>query len=845
MKTLELKKNFYWVGSLDPGLRVFDIIMHTEFGTTYGSYLLRGSEKTVLFETAKAKCKDAYLEQLSSIVDPKEIDYIVVSHTEPDHSGTIVDLLKINPAIKIVGTGTALRFVKEIVNEDFNKIAVKDGDTLSIGDKTLRFFTAANLHWPDAMYTYVEEDKVLVTCDSFGCHYSFPDVLISKLADREGYNRALRYYYDNIMGPFKPYVLKAIDKIKDLEINMICPGHGPVLDEDPWKIVNIYKEWSTETNPNNKKTVVIPYVSAYGYTEELATEIKKGIEAAGDIDVRLYDMVTADVTEVLGEIYWADGILFGTPTIIGEALKPIWDLTTCMFAPIHGGKIASAFGSYGWSGEGVPHIMERLHQLRMKVYGEGLRFPFRPSKAQLATAYEFGAGFGISVLAGKVTEGKEEFTGKRYWKCLVCGEIVEGAQPPESCPVCGVGPDQFIQIQVDEVTYRSDTQETFLILGGGIAGLSAAEEIRKRNSSATVEIISDEEVLCYNRPMLTKGILSEPDGINFFTKQLDWYESNRIDFTLGKAVAAIDIKSKEVTLEGGVKKHYDKLVYAVGAECNKPSIPGSDGINVFHIRRLADANGFRERLGGAASVAIIGGGILGLEAAWECRRAGKDVTVIEMADGLMQSQLDEKGAALLREAVEESGVTVSCGGGIKEIGASSVVMTDGTEVAADIVILSAGIKPNTALGVSAGLKGDRWIETDNKMKTSDVNVYAAGDVAAVDGVSVGIWNQALEMGKVAGANATGDEVIYKPVTPSNAFSGFGVEIYSIGDNGKKTNLKYKEVEFSEKAKGIYKKMYFVNDKFVGGILIGAQELGPKMLEAYEKKRSLKDCIGLL
>ena len=277
MKTLELKKGFYWAGILDPNLRVFDIIMETKFGTTYNSYVLKGSEKTALFETAKEKFMGDYMAKLKEVVDIKDIDYIIVDHTEPDHAGSAKYLLEENPAIKLVGSATAINFMKEICNMEFNSVIVKDGDTLSLGDKTLKFIGAQNLHWPDSMYTYIVEDKTLVTCDSFGSHYSLDAVLASKIVNRDDYMEALRYYYDNIIGPFKPYVLKAIDKIRDLDIDMICPGHGPVLDSNPWEIVDIYEKWSTEVNPNARKTVVIPYVSAYGYTGMLLWEIYTGL----------------------------------------------------------------------------------------------------------------------------------------------------------------------------------------------------------------------------------------------------------------------------------------------------------------------------------------------------------------------------------------------------------------------------------------------------------------------------------------------------------------------------------------------------------------------------------------
>jgi NADH oxidase (H2O-forming) len=398
MKTLKLKDNFYWLGVQDPGLKVFDITMHTEFGSSYNSYLLKGSEKTVLFETAKAKFMDEYFDKLGELVKVSEIDYLVVSHTEPDHAGSIGKLIETNPEIVVVGSQMAITFLKEITNGEFESLVIKDGDTLSLGDKTLRFISAINLHWPDAMYTYIEEDKVLVSCDSFGVHYSFDEVLVSKLHEKgeeayQEYLGAVYYYYACIMKPFQSFVLAAVNRIKNLEINMICTGHGPVLDENPWEIVHLYEKWAATPLPNAKKTVVMPYVSAYGYTAALAEKIAEGVKSAGDYEVKLFDMVEADRDEVIAEMLSADGLLLGTPTMVGDALEPIADLLLRVHPIQVAGKPASAFGSYGWSGEGVPNILTRLGQLRMKVFEEGYKVRFNPSKAQLEEAFEFGKRF--------------------------------------------------------------------------------------------------------------------------------------------------------------------------------------------------------------------------------------------------------------------------------------------------------------------------------------------------------------------------------------------------------------------------------------------------------------------
>ncbi len=226
MKTLKLRDDFYWAGIVDDTLRVFDIIMYTEFGTTYNSYVLKSGGKVVLFETVKEAFEE-WMDKLGEVIDVTKIDYLVVNHTEPDHAGSVRRLLKLSPQLKIISTACAAGFLKEIVNGEFCNLIVHDNETMKIGDKTLRFLLVPNLHWPDTMYTFIEEEQVLVTCDSFGSHYGFQDVLVSKVTDREGYMRATKYYFDCIIGPFKPFMLKALERVRELDVSMICPGHGP------------------------------------------------------------------------------------------------------------------------------------------------------------------------------------------------------------------------------------------------------------------------------------------------------------------------------------------------------------------------------------------------------------------------------------------------------------------------------------------------------------------------------------------------------------------------------------------------------------------------------------------
>ena len=841
MKTLELRDGFYWAGIVDDNLRVFDIIMYTEFGTTYNSYVWKAGDKVVLFETAKEKFFDEYLDKLKEIIDVTKIDYLIVDHTEPDHAGSIGRLLEYSPQMKIVATGCAIGFLKEIVNHDFTSIAVKDNQTMEIGGKTLRFLVVPNLHWPDTMYTYIEEEQLLVTCDSFGSHYGFHDVLASKVTDQEGYMRATKYYFDCIIGPFKPFMLKALDKVRQLDVSMICPGHGPVIDENIDRMYNIYEDWCTVVNPNRKKTVIIPYVSAYGYTKQLAEEISRGIQDSGDIDVRSYDLVEADQDKVLEELGFADGILFGTPTIVGEALKPIWDLTTSIFAGTHGGKLASAFGSYGWSGEGVPHIIERLKQLRMKVV-DGLKIRFKPGENNLLDAYEYGYNFGC-ILQKK--ENPKKKGSRTLVKCLVCGEIFDSSM--EICPVCGVGKENFVPVDAEESSFRKDTDHFYVILGNGAAGLSAAKAIRERDKTGSVIMISNEAYPTYNRPMLTKSMVAELDAKEILVEPEAWYQENNIHLLLEKEVTGIHTDKKEITLSDGTALKYTKLIYALGSECFVPPIPGTDKPEVVAIRRMSDIEKIEAMLDRVQNVVVIGGGVLGLEAAWELKKNRKQVVVLEAAPQIMGRQLDEGASQMLTDISRSNGIDIHAGVQIASIeGESSVTgvkLADGREFPAELVIVSAGVRANVGAAKNAGLDINRGIVVNADMSTSDENIFACGDCAEYEGINYAIWPQALEQGKVAGANAAGDALTYTTVSAGLSFHGMNTGLYAIGDNGKNPNLIYRTVEFKDMGRKQYEKYYFLNNRLCGAILIGDTSKMAFVTEAVEKKKTFKETFS--
>ncbi|GLG03491.1 FAD-dependent oxidoreductase [Sellimonas catena] len=841
MKALKLRENFYWTGIVDADLRVFDIIMYTEFGTTYNSYVLKTGDKTILFETAKEKFFDDYLEKLKEITDVESIDYLVVEHTEPDHAGSVERLLDLNPGMKIIATGCALGFLKEIVNRDFTGIPARDNMTMKIGDRTLRFLFVPNLHWPDTMYTYIEEEQILVTCDSFGSHYGFDDVLLSKVTDWEGYMRATKYYYDNIIGPFKPFMLKALERVRELDISMICTGHGPVIDDKIDFILNTYEEWSTVVNPNPKKTVIMPYVSAYGYTKSLAEKIAEGIRASGDIDVRAYDMVEADQAKVLEELGFADGILFGSPTIVGEALKPIWDLTTSIFAGTHGGKLASAFGSYGWSGEAVPHLIERLKQLNMKVT-EGFRVRFKPDENQLQDAFDYGFNFGC--LLQEKENPKKKKGARTLVKCLVCGAVFDSSI--DICPVCGVGPENFVEVEAEENEFSNDTKNFYIILGNGAAGHYAAEAIRKRDRTGTITMISNEPYRTYNRPMLTKSIMAGLNEEQIAVEDASWYEENHIYQILGHEVVKIDPEAKEVHLDDGSKYHYTKLIYALGSECFIPPIKGADKDGVIAIRRLSDTKKVAEKLKETKHAVVIGGGVLGLEAAWELKKSRCEVTVLELAPVLMGRQLDKTAGEMLKKISEGQGIQIHTGVQIEAIEggekAEGVRLADGTVIPAELVIVSCGVRANTALAKEAGIETDRAVIVNEKMETNIPDIYACGDCAQYEGINYAIWPQAVEEGKTAGAQAAGDDNTYSTVPAALSFHGMNTALFAAGDNGQNPDLIYKTVEYKDEGKKQYQKYYFLNNRLCGVILIGDTSRMAEMTEALKHHRQYKEII---
>lgn len=398
-KVINITDDVSWVGILDYDIVTFDIVMETEYGTTYNSYFINADKKAVI-ETAKEKFAPVYLDKLRQLTDPAEIEYIIMNHTEPDHSGSLKHLLELAPGATVVGSGNAIRYLKDIMDISFKSMVVKNEDTLDLGNKTLKFISAPNLHWPDTMYTYLKEDKLLFTCDSFGAHYCDDRLFDDQVGD---FSDAFKYYFDVILKPYSKFMLKAIEKIRPLDISMICTGHGPVLRKSWKEHVDLSEKYAREylelSGGEGRKRVLITYVSAYGYTGEMAEAIAEGIRSGNSIDVKIMDIENVGIGNIESEIARSDALLVGSPTINQNTLLQVYKLFALVNPLRDKGKLAASFGSYGWSGEAVGIIAANLEKLKFKVMEENAAYKFRPEQEKYDELVEYGKRFAEKMLS--------------------------------------------------------------------------------------------------------------------------------------------------------------------------------------------------------------------------------------------------------------------------------------------------------------------------------------------------------------------------------------------------------------------------------------------------------------
>lgn len=382
----------YSVGVKDPDLAIFDIVIPTEHGTTYNAYLVKGSEKTALIDCVKRPFAAEFFKHIEEICPLTSIDYVVINHSEPDHSGALADLLQRHPEVEVLLTRPAKSFVDNLVNQTYRHRVVKDGEELPLGGKTLSFVDAPFLHWPDTMLTWLKEDRLLFTCDFLGAHYASDVDFNDELADPAAARKAFEFYYATIMRPYKEHILKAAKRVRELSPAMIAPSHGPILRKDPLSYLAYYEERASILSNTQEVRVPVVYVSAYGNTEAMARKVAEGLTEGGVTPI-LLNAVTSGIPAIIDEFERASGFLIGTPTLNADVPHPILELVASLVFLNMRGKPASVFGSYGWSGEAIRTVQDILLSMRMKVGPDPIKVRMSPSTEELEACMEFGRTF--------------------------------------------------------------------------------------------------------------------------------------------------------------------------------------------------------------------------------------------------------------------------------------------------------------------------------------------------------------------------------------------------------------------------------------------------------------------
>jgi flavorubredoxin/flavin reductase (DIM6/NTAB) family NADH-FMN oxidoreductase RutF len=377
--------------SLDWDRDRFDIEFGLQNGTTYNSYLIR-SEKTALVDTAHEKFRDLYLKLLKQEINPADIDYLVISHTEPDHSGLVPDVLTLAPNATVVGAKVALKFLEDLVNQPFPQQVVKSGEQLDLGNgHLLEFISAPNLHWPDTIFTYDYKSGILYTCDAFGAHYC-KDAIFDE--DLEDLSPDYRFYYECLMAPNARSVLSAMKRMDKLEgeIETIATGHGPLLRHNLTELTGRYRQWS-QAKAKAEKTAAVFYISDYGYSDRISQAIARGISKTG-VAVEMMDLKAADVQEIQELASHVSAIAVTPPPTSGPYATKVQTGLATILAAANNTQIVGVFESYGGDDQPIDPIVTQLRDLGLKEGFPNIRVKDTPGEGLYQQCEESGTDLG-------------------------------------------------------------------------------------------------------------------------------------------------------------------------------------------------------------------------------------------------------------------------------------------------------------------------------------------------------------------------------------------------------------------------------------------------------------------
>jgi flavorubredoxin len=395
MRAIEIKKGIYWVGAIDWGVRDFHGYS-TPMGSTYNAYLLV-DDKVVLFDTVKKGFARDLLAHITQIIEPGKIDYIVVNHVEMDHTGSLPEIVEaVRPEKIICSTMGKKALVAHFHRQDWPYEVVSTGQSISVGSKTVEFIETRMIHWPDSMFSYIPEDRLLISQDGFGQHWATSERFDDEV-DQSELMRQSAKYFANILLPYSMLVQKLLGQIKQsaLAIDMIAPDHGLIWRSDPGRIVKAWDEWSRQVT---KPKAVVAYDSMWHSTEMMARAIADGIESAGG-SVKVMGLDGNHRSDVMTEVLDARAIVLGSATINNGMMPRMADLLAYMKGLRPSGKIAAAFGSYGWGGEAPRLIDAFIAEMKFESAGECLRVNYVPTADDLARCFDLGAKVGAMVEA--------------------------------------------------------------------------------------------------------------------------------------------------------------------------------------------------------------------------------------------------------------------------------------------------------------------------------------------------------------------------------------------------------------------------------------------------------------
>ncbi len=394
MKPVKIAENIYDVGVNDWNIRDFHGYS-TWLGTSYNAFLVV-DEKTALIDTVKPEFTNQLLDNISEIVDPKKIDFVISNHTEMDHSGALDAIMQhIGTDVPIYCSKMGYKSLPRHFGPKFNFRAVNEGEEISLGSRTLTFLETRMLHWPDSMFTYLKEDQILFSSDAFGQHYAGFEKFDDKVGDDIMIHA--KKYFANILLPFSPLILKLHEKVSSLglDIKMICPDHGIIWRHNPRKIIDAYVQWS---NQESKPKALVIYDTMWHSTERMADAIATGMASVG-ISVRPMHLRKWHRSDIMTEVLDAGGIIIGSPTLNNGLFPTVSDFLTYLKGLKPKNKIAAAFGSYGWSGEAVQLIEKELTDMKLQVLEPNKRIQFVPDREGLEACYHFGKTIGEAITA--------------------------------------------------------------------------------------------------------------------------------------------------------------------------------------------------------------------------------------------------------------------------------------------------------------------------------------------------------------------------------------------------------------------------------------------------------------